>query len=888
MSPDMTMGQAWLPGSFTLARFSSVKLLSRDRLISMMLQDRGVLRIVSAPHGYGKSLLAYEYARRLFSDQRVVWVDGSSSEFIRALDNGYLVPLECGEGECPGLIVVDDIPVLDETRMETLGACIDELLVEGVEIVVTTLPSCDFLRSSQPDRVLITAGDLLVTEKDVAAVHAMSSEEERAGAYDAWLKAKDNLMGCAPCCVWGLDSQAQESCLKGFFEENVPLELHKAAFAMLLLERGGVDELKRVGAGLSDELMQLVARDYPFLGVDRLQREFETGFVSTEEISDALRGSGLEELLLEGSFPIHEKVLGMLLEKGNAERAGHVMDAFCNSFHCESWLRDCGWMLLDCGEIRLLETLFERCRETVVKDDFRMLAIRSWTGGLRGDAREAVFYAREALRMSNPLEIRDCDRASALMCLLALSAFGSEGDREDVSALWLRVGDVPPSTPSEFLVSVASLCRKDELEQCVAVVRGGVTPANSLARDAVEADDERVERLAELFNSGMRRFGDSVQFRLALHLLGGVNNDYARSVLHEHGCGVLVAIRKRGVETYTQAAIVADLWRSGYFGIGGQVADVRDSKVLALASGVLMRMHRMAGKEAPAIPWEKSTKAKPVTKSKKKSKTRRPSIKPEQVPVANVTLFGGLEIVVGEKYVPQTRWTKRSLQLFAILVMNHGKDVSREVIFQQMWPDLPRARALDNFYTAWSRMQALLGEGPYLSRRGEFCSINTRYVVSDVAEFEQLSKRVMIERDDVGTLLDIFARMETLYRGGLLPSEKDSEFIETQRKRYKSVFVDAMVAGVYKGLEAKDARIALWFARKAMDEDPEREDVYTAMMRAQIEAGQRCSAIRTYFQCVCYLRNELGLDPSLETKGLYEQLIASDPSLVKLMPASFA
>lgn len=888
VSPDVKVDSGWLPESFTLARFSGMKLFSRDRLISMMLQDRGVLRIISAPHGYGKSFLAYEYARRLFSEQRVVWVDGSSSEFIRALDDGYLVPLESGEGERPGLIVLDDLPVLDETRMETLGECIDGLLAKNVEIVVTTLPSCDFLRSSQPDRVLVCAGDLLVTQRDVAVVHAMSSDEERAGAQDAWLKAQDDLMGCAPCCVWGSDAHALQSSLRGFFEEDVPLELHRAAFAMLLLEHGGIDELGRMGAGLSDDLVQLIARDYPFLGVDRLQREFETGFVSTEDLGAALRGSGLDELLLAGSFPIHEKALGMLLEKGNAERAGQVMDAFCNSLHCESWLRDCGWTLLDSGELRLLETLFERCRDVVVNEDFHMLAIRAWAGGMRGDAREAVFYAREALRMSSPLEIGECDRGSALMCVLALTAFGSEGDREDVSPLWLQRVQAPPTTPSEFLVSVASLCSKEELERCVAVVRCGVAPTSSLSRDNVEADDERVERLAELFNSGAHRFGDSVQFRLALHMLGGVNSEYARDVLHEYGCGVLVAMRRKGVETYTQAAVVGDLWRTGYFGLGGQVADVRDSKLLALASGVLMKMYRVAGKEPPAIPWDKNAKTKPAAKAKKKGKTGRTSSQPEQVPVATVTLFGGLEIVIGSRFVPQDRWSKRSLQLLAILVMNHGKDVSREVIFQQMWPDLPRARALDNFYTAWSRMQALVGEGPYFSRRGEFCSINTRYVVSDVAEFEQLSKRILVERDDVGTLLDIFARMETLYRGGLLPSEKESEFIDKQRRRYKSVFVDAMVSGVYKGLEAKDARIALWFARKAMDEDPEREDVYTAMMRAQIEAGQRCSAIRTYFQCVRYLRNELGLDPSLETKALYEQLIASDPSLVKLAPASLA
>ena len=63
---------------------------------------------------------------------------------------------------------------------------------------------------------------------------------------------------------------------------------------------------------------------------------------------------------------------------------------------------------------------------------------------------------------------------------------------------------------------------------------------------------------------------------------------------------------------------------------------------------------------------------------------------------------------------------------------------------------------------------------------------------------------------------------------------------------------------------------------------------YAALIKAQIGAGQRCSAIRTYFQLRAYLRDELGLDPCAEVQMLYNQLIASDPSLLKLGPETFS
>ena len=107
------------PSGFVLARYAGVSVMSRDRLISMMLQDRGVLRLISAPHGYGKSLLAYEYAQRMFGQAQVVWVDGPSPEFLQALDNGDGLPLGMPQVEAGGLLVIDDLPVLDERRMET-------------------------------------------------------------------------------------------------------------------------------------------------------------------------------------------------------------------------------------------------------------------------------------------------------------------------------------------------------------------------------------------------------------------------------------------------------------------------------------------------------------------------------------------------------------------------------------------------------------------------------------------------------------------------------------------------------------------------------------------------------------------------------------------------
>ncbi|MHB8966419.1 MAG: AfsR/SARP family transcriptional regulator, partial [Coriobacteriia bacterium] len=62
----------------------------------------------------------------------------------------------------------------------------------------------------------------------------------------------------------------------------------------------------------------------------------------------------------------------------------------------------------------------------------------------------------------------------------------------------------------------------------------------------------------------------------------------------------------------------------------------------------------------------------------------------------------------------------------------------------------------------------------------------------------------------------------------------------------------------------------------ALAQDWWREDLYQAALRYQIMAGQRSGAIETYLTCRSRLSEDLGLDPSMETQKLYEQILAME------------
>ena len=915
-----------------------LKRVQRNHLISALLQDRGVVRLISAPHGFGKTTLAREYAERMFGDGRVSWLDARSPDFLLALDAGALpsVPTctgkamaaakspedaagppkdaganteqaknagdvagldastgdaaELAEGtggtlklakraqEAPELVVIDDLPWLHEQRAATLAHLVDGLLYKGTEVIVTALPSNDCLQSLQPDRVLLRASELLVTEPECLAVQADDDQEAQTRAARMWKQANTMFMGLVPAVCWSDEpSERAVQCLRAFFNESLHLDLLKFVLGMLFLGHGSVEDLERVGIKLSAEDAGMLLRDYPFLGMDVSLLDFKMPMLSTRRIREAVAGNELANQACSGAVPLAERVLGVLLDRGDMRRSSDVLEEFCTDEHCAAWLLERGWELLDQGQFDLVETLFARCPELPGSSDTALQALRAWACGLQGDELEAQHFARKVLgREVAGIEVPREDRVLAYLALAAFSDGGTALFGKPVFA----DAQAGVATPMDFLACVVDQCTEVELAR--ALCADNSERGFELEKQREEAQGQRVGALMRLFTEHHERLWQSLPYRLALHLLQFVDSSSLRRLLQDLGCDLVLVARRNGLSHYSEALVVRDLWKNGYFGISGPSGSKRDALLLEGAARMIKSLSEQRDAGSPDVPWEVRTDPVQVgAKGKVELRFRN------NVELMHIRLFGCFEVAVGERYLRETEFRRKGRVLLTILTVGQGRDISRETLLEQLWSDLPRTRALDNFYTVWSSLVATVGEGPYLEKTGDFCRINSRYVLSDVDEFERLSRQLLVAHNDTDALLDMYAHIESLYRGNLVPSEVGSQFVDSQRQRYMEMYVDAMVAASACALSLHDARLALWFARKAIDTDPRREDVYCTLIRAQMAAGQRCSAIRTYLQCQQFLRDELGLDPAMETKDLYERLISTDPSLLSLTPETF-
>lgn len=259
---------------------------------------------------------------------------------------------------------------------------------------------------------------------------------------------------------------------------------------------------------------------------------------------------------------------------------------------------------------------------------------------------------------------------------------------------------------------------------------------------------------------------------------------------------------------------------------------------------------------------------------------------PPGTPICRVRLFGGLEVSIGDRVVRDKQWRKRkSRLLFAMLVVNRGKDVPRDQLFDYLWPDMDAERARNNLYVIWSAMKsALLDDAakntpfPYAENTGGVCRVVRALVDSDLDEFDAsiaLAEEAESEDNPLGAIR-AYERLAEVYRGELLPGDVYDDWFSGIRDRYRIEFGDAMLKAATilesRGEHAKAQKMA----RRGLQADSWREDLYQAALRAQISGGQRSAAIETYLACRSRLADDLGLDPSGETLRLYEQVLAME------------
>ena len=831
----------------------------RPDLIAKLLRERHVARFVVAPDGFGKSGLAMEYAETVFRFKHVFWIDAKSPCFLRDLDDGIIASTLLEQDTMSFLVVVEDVPPLDPERVERFSDEMDRLLEHECEVLVTCVPACDAFARHR-DRIKLGASDLLLTD---AEVDALRTPSECSAQPAALMPPSRRIAGL----VWGKPEE-RSSFLAAALREELPIDLLLPSFAMLSLQRGALADVAAF-APHAAESMDILAEQYPYLGIDRQRERFDTAPFSMDDIAFVLSGR-LDALAGRSVFSdgdvLAVRIADALLAQGRHERACEAARLLAGRRARASWLAERGKDLAKAACLVPACEVYRSLNGEKGDLSFALDTGEAYRRALLGDREAACSAARRvvgdaaaptALRTVGALVLATCADGAERQRAERLTASFSEVLERDASA-----GLTAPFVDARSLAAVAAV--RVALERSCAegaetwlswYDRGARGEALSLSASWVlqraESDPSvhAIERLAAIVRKRVGQVGcGSIGL---LDAEAGVSFERARE------CGAVslpsldpsasLAVRRMEMALFTQRSDCERLER-----------ERADQRRLFVAT------HPDAFRADGPVPVSGSLM--------------------ETEPTLTVNLFGGLDVRIGDRRVDPLQFNRQKVRtLLALLVLNRGREFSRDRLVGLLWPDSDLAMARKNFYGVWSQLRRALktpvGTCPYLIRQQNGLHLDANLLASDVMQFDEVCKTLLFERPGYGGWAHLYTQINDRFSDDLLPSDNDNEAIAGMRADYRNRLVDALVAASTRLVDAGEVQEGLWFARAALQRDRTREDAYVTLMRSQLAAGQRTAALETYFACRRFLADELGIDPSIETMRLYHSIIETETLL---------
>ena len=245
--------------------------------------------------------------------------------------------------------------------------------------------------------------------------------------------------------------------------------------------------------------------------------------------------------------------------------------------------------------------------------------------------------------------------------------------------------------------------------------------------------------------------------------------------------------------------------------------------------------------------------------------------------------------------------------LLAYLAVESAHPHSREELACFLWPDQSELAARSNLRQALANLRRVLGDDtaqpPFLSINREFIQFNggAEYEL-DLSTFTTLLKKSEKHAhrhvETCKACAQWLSQAEVLYRSSFLEhfivsSSAFDEWAQVIREKMRQEMLSVLFHLSEYATRRGDTTQAYHLAVRQIEIDPWREEAYRQGMRALAQSGQTSAALSMYEWCRRVLSTDLGVEPHIETRTLYEAIQAGNlpqeagaPSILRLCSPS--
>ena len=234
-----------------------------------------------------------------------------------------------------------------------------------------------------------------------------------------------------------------------------------------------------------------------------------------------------------------------------------------------------------------------------------------------------------------------------------------------------------------------------------------------------------------------------------------------------------------------------------------------------------------------------------------------------EVAILEVRFLGKFELRLDGK--PVEIRSRPAQSFLAYLLLNAGTACRREKLSGVLWPESTESNARNNLRQALWRVQQTLGvERNYLL-------VDDFSITFNPAEPYWLDVAILDQKGlETGPLEDLITAV-SVYDGELLPGFYE-DWVSLERDRLQAVFEQKMKVLLDRLVgEQRWAEVLDWGERWiSLGHTP--EPAYRALMVAHAASGDVSSVAAVFRRCSDALSKELGVEPSEQTRAVYERL----------------
>ncbi|MFZ5821224.1 MAG: ATP-binding protein [Chloroflexota bacterium] len=259
-----------------------------------------------------------------------------------------------------------------------------------------------------------------------------------------------------------------------------------------------------------------------------------------------------------------------------------------------------------------------------------------------------------------------------------------------------------------------------------------------------------------------------------------------------------------------------------------------------------------------------------------------------------ISLLGPIQVTLDGQ--PVTGFKSNKVRaLLAYLAVESDKPHRRETLAGLLWPDWSDRESLGNLRYTLSDLRSAIddrdADPPFLIISRESVQFNSASDCwLDVAAFVESAS---LEKSHPN-FIAAQEKAAGLYRGSFLegfyvddsPAFEDWALLARERLvRQASACLHALADHYEAGGEYEKAQSFAW---QQLELEPWDECAHQRLMRLLALSGQRSAALAQYESCRKVLKEELGVEPSDETRELYEQVRAGRLKPIRPVPSASA